>query len=177
MRGVATLSRRAAPLPVAMILTLRPSPRTAVVDQLVNAMRDRGASHLRIDGLDDASVTAMTAQLIGLPPGPRLDARLAGAGGNPLYVTEYLRALDEDATFVVRGGVAEIEDDALPIAVRETVLRRMTTLPPLTVEMLRLASLLGREFTLNDLADNRRASRRRDGSRPSPGSRCRGALG
>ncbi len=152
VRGVATLSRRAAPLPVAMILTLRPSPRTAVVDQLVNAMRDRGASHLRIDGLDDASVTAMAAQLIGVPPGPRLDARLAGAGGNPLYVTEYLRALDEDATFVVRGGVAEIEDDALPIAVRATVLRRMTTLPPLTVEMLRLASLLGREFTLNDLA-------------------------
>ncbi|MDZ4825215.1 MAG: LuxR C-terminal-related transcriptional regulator [Actinomycetota bacterium] len=152
VRGLATLSRRVRPLSVAILATLRPTPRPALVDQLLGVLRDTGAQHFRVSGLDATSVTAMTATLVGAPPGPRLAARLDGTAGNPLYVTEYLRVVDEEATLTVRGGIAEVDDDALPAGVRESVLRRLTSLSTASVEMLRLASLLGREFTLTDLA-------------------------
>jgi class 3 adenylate cyclase/DNA-binding CsgD family transcriptional regulator len=151
-RGLATLSRRTATLPVAILVTLRPTPRSRVVDQLVEALHARGARHVRLGGLDNASVTALAAQVVGVPPGPRLSARLDGAAGNPLYVTEYLRASEEEAALLVRGGVAEMRDDELPVGVRDAILRRLSALPPESLEMLRLASLLGREFTLRDVA-------------------------
>lgn len=152
LRGVASLVRRVGPLPVALIATMRSVPRPPLLDRVLLGLPERATRQLRLGGLDDVAITAIASAQSGAPPGPILSSRLATAAGNPLYVVEILRALDDDGRLRVHGGVAEIDDGDLPGGLRETVVRRLSWLPPETVELLRLASLLGREFTLADLA-------------------------
>ncbi len=151
LQGLASLVRRIGPLPVAVVVTRRPTPRPALAERVVTG-QPLEVEHLHLSGLDDAAVTAMVATLTGVPPGRNLSQRVAGASGNPLYVTELIRALDDNGEIGVRGGLAEVDDPALPASLRATVLGRLAALPERSVEMLRLASLLGRGFTLSDLA-------------------------
>jgi class 3 adenylate cyclase/DNA-binding CsgD family transcriptional regulator len=152
LRGLASFIRRTTPLPVGVIVTMRPSPRPPLLERMLAALPEATTRRLHLHGLHDAAVTAMVATVTGAPPGPRLAALVAGASGNPLYVTELLRALEEDSELHVRGGVAEVDDMTLPATLRHTVLRRLASLPADSVELLRIASLLGRDFSLGDLA-------------------------
>ena len=151
VQGLASLVRRIGPLPVALVVTRRPTPRPALVERIFTG-QPLEIEHLHLPGLDDAAVTAMVATLTGVPPGRNLSRRVAGASGNPLYVTELIRALDDNGEIGVHGGLAEVDDPALPASLRATVLGRLAALSERSVEMLRLASLLGRAFTLTDLA-------------------------
>jgi len=152
LRGLASLVHRITPLRVAVLATMRPSPRPPLLERMLASLSAPATGRLRLDGLHDAAVTAMVAALTGVPPGPKLAARVKGAAGNPLFVIELVRALEEDGEIRIHGGVAEVEDATLPATLRHTVLGRLASLPDDSVEMLRLASLLGREFTLTDLA-------------------------
>lgn len=152
LRGVATLARRVGPLPIALVATMRPTPRPPLLELVLEVLHAAGAHHLRLQPLDDAAVASLVASLSGAGPGPTLTARLRSAGGNPLFVVELVRALDDEGALRVSNGMAETDGQALPADVRETVLRRLTSMPPATVEALRLASLLGSEFLLADLA-------------------------
>ena len=85
-------------------------------------------------------------------PGPGLLAETAGAGGNPLFVTELVGALLQDGTVQVAGGRAEVAQVTLPPTLRLTILRRLSFLPDQTVQALRAASILGSSFSLTELA-------------------------
>lgn len=152
LRGVATLARRVKPLPIALVATMRPAPRPPLLEPVLEVLHGAGARHLRLRPLDDAAVASLVASLTGAGPGPKLTARLRTTGGNPLFVVELVRALDDEGALRVAGGMAETDAEGLPADVRETVLRRLTSMPSATVETLRLASLLGSEFLLADLA-------------------------
>ncbi len=151
LRGLASIARRLSPLPTALLVTMRPSPHPPLLERVL-AVQPNSTQRLRVDRLDDVAVTALTAALAGAPPGGTLSKRIDGAGGNPLYVIELLRALEEDGALHVRAGVVDLDEPALPATLRDTIVRRLSALPVDTVEALRVASLLGRDFTLNDLA-------------------------
>ena len=152
LRGLASIARRLSSLPTALLVTLRPSPRPPLLERVLAALEPSSARRLVLEPLDDVAVTALTAALTGAPPGATLSGRVAGAAGNPLYVIELLRALEEDGALQVRGGAVDVDDRTLPPTLRDTIVRRLSALPGETVEVLRVASLLGREFALNDLA-------------------------
>lgn len=152
LRGVASVARRLAPLAVGLVVTLRPEPRPAMLHSVLAVLADAPSRHLSVGSLDDAAVGALVASLTGAAPGPRLASRLHGAAGNPLYVTELVRALDEDGALRVEAGMAEMDERPTPSSMRDTVLSRLSNLAPDTVDLLRLASMMGGEFALTDLA-------------------------
>jgi hypothetical protein len=149
---VGVLARRLTGLPVAVIGCLRPSPRGAELDRLAGVLEAAGARHLTLHPLTGAAVTGLVAQAVAAEPGPRLLAEVAGAAGNPLFVTELLGALAQEEAITTAGGRAEVAQTVLPPTLRLTILRRVSFLPEPTLQALRSASVLGSAFTLTDLA-------------------------
>jgi DNA-binding CsgD family transcriptional regulator len=149
---LAALSRRLAYLPVALVGCLRPSPRVAELDRLAAAVEAAGARRLALRGLAEEAVRELVTEAVTAEPGPGLMAEMAGAAGNPLFVTELLAALAQEGAITTAGGRAEVEKTALPPTLRLTIVRRLSFLPDDTLQVLRTASILGSSFTVTDLA-------------------------
>ena len=149
---LAALSRRLEYMPVALAGCLRPSPRVAERDRLAAAVEAAGARRLALHGLAEEAVRELVAEAVTAEPGPGLMAEIAGAAGNPLFVTELLVALTQDGAITTSGGRAEVAEMALPPTLRLTIVRRLSFLPDGTLQALRAASILGTSFTVTDLA-------------------------
>jgi DNA-binding CsgD family transcriptional regulator len=145
------LGRRLGHLPVGLLGTLRPWPRSPELEKLIRAWQADGMLHLALAPLDTAAVLELAAVLIGARAGPSLERQLASAAGNPLFVRELLGALEEDQAIALSDGVAELSRVSLPRSLRLTILRRVGMLGEGTVALLRTASLLGGAFSLADL--------------------------
>jgi DNA-binding CsgD family transcriptional regulator len=149
---LAALSRRLAYFPVALIGCLRPWPRRPELDRLAGALAAAGARHLILRGLADDAVSDLVAEVVAAVPGRGLLARMAGAAGNPLFVTELLGALTQEGAIETASGRAEAAEVPLPPTLRLTILRRISFMPEDTLLALRAASVLGSGFSLTDLA-------------------------
>ena len=114
--------------------------------------RRPGGQHLVLHPLTGEAVTGLVAQAVAAEPGPRLLAEVAGAAGNPLFVTELLDALVQEGAIATADGQAEVGVTVLPPTLRLTILRRVSFLPEPTLQALRSASILGSGFSLTDLA-------------------------
>lgn len=147
------LTRAIDQLPLLVIGTCRPVPRRPMVSRLAAAARDRGGVALDLGPLAHRSVLQIAQSFLAGPPGPRLAAELARAGGNPLYVRELVEALQRDGVMDLTGGVAELRADApaTPHTLTAAIGRRMSFLSEDTAQVLRMAALLGKEFDLRDL--------------------------
>src|SRR5262249_7679752 len=100
----------------------------------------------------------MVAALVAAPPGPRLRRRVAGAGGNPLYVGELVTVLAREGLITVADGVAELAqpNDAaghrrIPRSLVEAIMRRLDFLPRRAREALRMAAVLGTGLNASEL--------------------------
>jgi predicted ATPase len=103
--------------------------------------------------LDAMAVTQVVKQLVGAPPGPSLLQQVAGAGGNPLFVTELVDALQRDGAIRLGpDGAAELTTVGMPPSLPLLILHRLSFLAPATLELLRVASILGSSFALTDLS-------------------------
>jgi DNA-binding CsgD family transcriptional regulator/tetratricopeptide (TPR) repeat protein len=149
---LATVNRRLAYLQVALIGCLRPAPRVADLDRLCGALEAVGARRLALGPLADSAVQELVADTIAAEPGPGLLTEIAGAAGNPLFVTELLGALVQEGAIETAGGRAEVAEAILPPTLRLTILRRLSFLPDDTLQALQTASILGSAFSLIDLA-------------------------
>jgi DNA-binding CsgD family transcriptional regulator/tetratricopeptide (TPR) repeat protein len=146
------LFRRLPHLPLALFVTLRPSPWNPELDRLLGNFLATGGSHLRLGNMDPDEVAALVTEVVGTPPGPTLSQAVEGAGGNPLFVTELLRALLSEGAIEFRDGRAELPEFVLPPLFRLLILRQLGTLPIETIEVLRVASILGPSFSLAELS-------------------------
>jgi DNA-binding CsgD family transcriptional regulator/tetratricopeptide (TPR) repeat protein len=146
------LYRRLAHLPLALFGTLRPSPWSPELDRLLEELVAHGGSHLLLGSMDPDEVAALVVEVLGTPPGPTLLQAVEGAGGNPLYVTELLHALSSEGAIEVREGRAELPEFVLPSSFRLLILRQLETLSSETIEVLRVASILGASFSLAELS-------------------------
>ncbi len=145
LAGLRSIARRIATLPVAIVATYRSGHTSALLHALIDDLARHRAIHIRLGPLDDDAVSDLVVAVLGAEPGEAVLARVTGAAGNPLFVTEYVRAVVED------GGAGE-RDVGTPHGFRRTVLRRLASLPETTNDLLRLASLLGTAFSPADLA-------------------------
>src|SRR5437763_8039671 len=146
------LVRRLDDLGLAILATCRPTPRSRELTQLMASLREESGRIVRLDPLDDESAASLVAQLVGREPGPELVSEVGGAGGNPLFITELVGALREEDRIKSVDGRAEIEGAALPPSLQLTVLRRLSLLSGDTLDLLRIASVLGSAFSLDDLS-------------------------
>lgn len=147
------LARRVAGLPLAVLCTARTVPRRDAVEQAVERSLERGARQLLLGPLGAQAAQELAAHAAGGLPGANLRARVAACGGNPLFIATLVQALDaEDAIERDADGGAEVAAGAVPASLAVTILERLRVLPPQTLELLKLASVLGSEFALADVA-------------------------
>jgi DNA-binding CsgD family transcriptional regulator/tetratricopeptide (TPR) repeat protein len=150
--AVRSLSRRLEYLPIALLATMRPLPRTAELELLLDALLRDGARQFQLGPLDERAVVELVAGLVGAEPATGLLKEVAGAAGNPLFVTELVKALEDEGAIHLTDGRAELQEVSLPPSLRLTILRRLSFLEEEALELLRTASLLGSTFSLRDVA-------------------------
>ena len=149
---LAALGRRLADHPVTLIGCLRPVPHPDALERTVAALQAAGAQRLPLGQLDQLAVVELVTEAVAAQPGPGLLAEVAGAGGNPLFVTELVAArLQEGAVRTVEGQ-AEVARSSLPPSLRLTILRRLSLLPEDSLQALSSAAILGSSFALADLS-------------------------
>jgi tetratricopeptide (TPR) repeat protein len=102
------------------------------------------AATFTVGGLGEADVGALLSGLVGSVPADLASAVFRRTGGNPLFVHETGRMLAIDGP----AGLA-----AVPMAVRDTIGRRLGRLSTGVLEMLASASILGPEFASDVLAE------------------------
>jgi DNA-binding CsgD family transcriptional regulator len=149
---LASLPGRLADVPLGLIGCLRLLPRPAELERALDAMAAGGAQRLALGPLGDDTVAGLVAEVVDAEPGRRLLAEVAGAGGNPLFVTELVAALLREGAIQVADGRAEVAEVTLPPTLRLTILRRLTILPDDTLQALRAASILGSAFSPAELS-------------------------
>jgi len=149
---IRSLARRLTYVPVALLASLRAVPRAPDLERLVYSLARDGAQRIVLGPLSVEVVTQLVAELVRAAPGPALLEEVAGAAGNPLFVGELVKALEEEDAVRVVDGRAEIHDVSLPPSLRLTILRRLSSLEEETLDLLRVASALGSTFSLRDAA-------------------------
>lgn len=130
---------------------LRRYPAEQPLRALLATLAHRGAHRFDLDDLSGDALAQLASARIGAPAGPRLRDALEATGGNPFYAGELLRCLDEQS-LTSRDGVVELTAAALPTSLRLAVLEQLRFLPEVTREVLRAASLVGRSFSVSDVA-------------------------
>jgi hypothetical protein len=139
-------------VPLLLVGTLRPAPRSPDLDVLVDVCVRAGSRLLQLQPLTPQDVEALVRLHLGAPPGPVLASIVEKTGGNPLWVVEVLRSLAAEGW--LRQGTDDVDAtaDELPSSLREIVLRRIRYLPPDSLDLLQLASVLGDAASVEDLA-------------------------
>ena len=146
------ISRRS-DLPIFLLLTCRPVPRSEELRGLMDDIVESGGEHLRLQTLDESAVAGLARASIGAEPGPILRIQLARTAGNPLFVLELLDGLMEEHMIEIHDGTAETSTSVEPPpSLRSVIIRRLGFLSKATLELLRTASVLGESFSSTDLA-------------------------
>ena len=144
------LGRLAPDLPLLLVGTLRQPPRDSRVLALERAVGPRG--RLQLGPLPEEPVAELVGALTGGVPEERLLDVAAGAGGNPLYLTELLDALDRDGSLRrTDGGHVDVAEGSKPRTLTAAIDARLGVLPDDVREVLRMAALLGADFSVTDL--------------------------
>ena len=117
---------------------------------MIEELVSHGTAQLALEALDDPAVNALAEAVAGAPPGTALSGQLSWAAGNPLFVIGLIKALREQGSLQVDQGRADVANLSLPQTLPLTILRRVSFLPPATLEVLRVAAVLGREFRWPD---------------------------
>ena len=129
--------------------------RRAELDQVRSEVRARDGVLMTLGPLAEDAVSDLVGQVTGCVPGPRLVERLGSAAGNPLYVRELLAAASRVAALQSLDGSVELaaEDGAAQAlgSLAGVIGDRLGTLTAGAREVLRMAALLGPEFSVADL--------------------------
>jgi class 3 adenylate cyclase/tetratricopeptide (TPR) repeat protein len=148
------------PAPMLVLGTFRDSevPRTHPLAQLyADVLRDRAVDLVELDGLDETESAGLVRSLLGWTPPADVARALCGeTEGNPFFLEEIVRHLAELGAVTDSGQLrrlcASVAELGVPRRVKELVARRVQRLSPGVVEALRVGSVLGAQFRLDELA-------------------------
>jgi len=149
---LARLSHTLEQIPLLIIGSLRTQASHATapgLDHLLSVLSERGlVDMLRLGPLPHSTCVAITEQLTGGSVEGVLAHRVAAAGGNPLFLTELIRALLRDGAVTIGPhGEALLDAPAGPSpSLAMVIMRHLSHLTAPTRELLATAALLGTRF-------------------------------
>ncbi len=138
-----------------LILVAYRSERTdpRVLDTLADLGREGLLTALEIGGLSQREMAELLRRRTGEEPSHALTRALhAETEGNPFFIEEIVRTLLAAGVSLATATASELARLGLPEGVTQLVARRLATLAPATVESLRVAAAIGREFDAELLA-------------------------
>ncbi|MGH7919070.1 MAG: ATP-binding protein [Candidatus Dormibacteraceae bacterium] len=151
VRQLEALSR---PSALTLLIASRPCPRESDAGALLSLLRSRGARWLKPGPLKEESLVPLVRRLTGAEPGPRLRSALIGCGGNPFYLREAMAAFEKERTLARdETGRVDLRSDRRPPSLALTILGSMHSIEAATLDLLRLASVLGRGFSIAELSE------------------------
>lgn len=117
----------------------------------------RGSTHLDLAPLQPSSATEVMRAALGARVPPELAERIVEkTGGNPFFIEELCHTLLEDGTVVVEAGEAHVAGTldhlTIPDTVQAVLKTRLDRVDPEAREVLRSASVIGRQFGLELLS-------------------------
>ena len=115
--------------------------------------KERLFQRVLLRGLDQDDVVRFIELASGVnPPAGMLEAVYNQTEGNPLFVTEVVRLLVEEGELTHESGHRDSWSVRIPEGVREVIRRRLDRLSERCNETLTTASVIGRQFTLENLS-------------------------
>jgi DNA-binding CsgD family transcriptional regulator len=139
--------------PLVWILARTTDGAESGVSRLYEVLERDGARRVVLEALSDRAMSEVVSDLLGAPPGPDLLALTAGTGGNPVLLVELLRGLHDERSVEISDGRVRLVSRRLPRRVHEVARGRLARLSPRTRHLLQVAAVLGRSFSVDDLAD------------------------
>ncbi|HUZ28033.1 MAG TPA: AAA family ATPase [Solirubrobacteraceae bacterium] len=145
------LARAPGPTRLLILIAYRSeAPAEGLRDLLSDLSRENLLAQLDIGGLERHETTNLVRARAGQVPSRPLGAALYEASeGNPLFIEEIVRNLTQAGVEVGTASAAVLRDFALPEGVKRMIARRVDRLDPDTVQLLRMAAVVGREFDLS----------------------------
>jgi DNA-binding CsgD family transcriptional regulator len=133
--------------PIGWLLARRPLPTRSALDGLLERLDELGATRVHLGPLEPADALAFARDLSAPGDAEDLSSLIADADGNPFFIIELLRAhsLQDQA----EGGRATVD---VAQSVRSAVSRHLRSLSEGCRQLLRVASVLGREFSVAEVA-------------------------
>ncbi|WIY05778.1 BTAD domain-containing putative transcriptional regulator [Amycolatopsis mongoliensis] len=149
------LSRETRELPLLLVGACRPVPRPAALDDLRAEFDNDVTTVLALPPLTEADTHELATELVGAPPGPGLRTLVSYGSGNPRYVREIVETLLAQSMIVLDGVHAHLDGNScqtIPAPLGSRITLYLSFLSSGTRDTLRWAALLGREFSLSDIA-------------------------
>jgi DNA-binding NarL/FixJ family response regulator len=149
------LGRTIGQVPLLMVVASRPVPRTDELERLLRSLHSRGSTSISLGPLDAPAVAGLVGNLAGGQPGPELLDLVAGAAGNPLYLTELVAALRREGRIKPDGDLVELRDngpDPVPQSLPGAIMRRLDFLSREARDVLEVAAALGPGLRLGELS-------------------------
>ncbi len=150
VRTFGRLVRTVGQLPLLLVGTMRPVPRRDDLTALRRTIEPAGL--VRLHNLSDIEVAEFLAEAVDGTPSPNLLRLAGGAAGNPLYLTELVDALVRGGALGVTDGVVDVVGEEVPDSLAAAIADRLEFLSGPVREVLRAAALLGRDFSVSELA-------------------------
>ena len=133
--------------PVAWLLARRPWPVPAPLDRVLERLDEAGANRVHLGPLGGAEAAALARDLAEPSPTADLGRLLAQAEGNPFYLIELMKVGG-----LPRGTDTSAAQAEVPYNVRSALRQHVRLLSAAGRQLLDVASVLGREFSVAELA-------------------------
>lgn len=148
------LVRAVEQLPLLLVAACRPVPRRPAVGSIRRSIVAGDGVVIGLKPLSGKEVARLVSGLSGAAAGPRLRELAGRTGGNPLYLRELVDALRREDQLEV-GATAEVTGDIATVVAAASLVAAITDrlgfLTEPTGQVLRVAALLGAEFSVSDL--------------------------
>ncbi|WP_020664875.1 BTAD domain-containing putative transcriptional regulator [Amycolatopsis benzoatilytica] len=155
LRAWRHLARETRRLPLLLVGACRPLPQPAALEALRADLAAGPTTLLQLEPLPHNDIRQLASHLTGAPPDRMFALLLSHAAGNPRYAVEIVETLLANSMVLLDGAHAIIDGSScrsIPSPLGSRVTLYLIFLSSGTREMLRWAALLGKEFSLADIA-------------------------
>jgi DNA-binding CsgD family transcriptional regulator/tetratricopeptide (TPR) repeat protein len=152
LNAITILPRRLASHRILWLFVVRSGELASPAQLAVARIRAENADVLTVNPLADNAVRDVCRDILGGEPDDRLQSIVNRVGGQPLWLVELLRGLQDERLVAVTENTAHLVGDAIPRRLLESVSDQLARLSPQTRRALQTASVLGRSFSVDELA-------------------------
>jgi DNA-binding CsgD family transcriptional regulator len=153
MHAFRSLPRLLASYPMSWILTMARSLHPGTAELLFDRLEDDGATRIILGPLAPEAQMALISDVLGAAPDPALVELAVGAAGNPFILAEAFRGLLDEGAITVAGGRASLTSPQVSERIQILAADRLKGLSARTRQFTETASVLGKSFRLEDVAE------------------------
>jgi DNA-binding NarL/FixJ family response regulator len=153
LAALVTLTRQLAAHQILWLVAARSGELSTSASTALSSMEAAGARKITLLPLDRNAVADVAEDLLSGKPDEALQEVLAGVRGQPFLLTELLRGLREENLVVVSDGIARPTGTRIPLRFVDSVNNQLGRLSAEARDTLQMASVLGRRFSADELAE------------------------